>query len=199
VGFFDSGPKISQGQTWLSQQICNPFALVIADVYPLTRRWDRGRFPTKEALVAAGCPSRCQPTQISINPETAQGSVTYDVNQYIRHANSFFNPEIKPYDIGFSLQGCNARDFGYNYLCVDPTKSSISGNGAQKPVQITQYFHCSNGGAVAGGCNDMSPPIEQLQNFRLIGLPARCHILLWKTKPVTASVKPDFSFDIDFK
>jgi len=200
VSFWGKGPNISRGQAWQSQQICNPFILVAADVYTESSRFDRLRFKNKEALASGGCPSRCQPSQISIKPDLSQGSVTYDVSQFIQNANSFYNPALTASDLVFALETCNARDFGYQYLYVDPTKSSVGSNGYNTPVQISQYFHCDNSCGLTGGCNSLSPDVLELRNFKLIGLPSRCHVLLWKQAPSSnVADKPDFTFDIDFK
>jgi hypothetical protein len=200
VSFCEKGPNISRGQAWQSQQICNPFILVAADVYISSNRFDRVHFKNKEALGEGGCPSRCQPSQISINPDLSQGNVTYDVSQFIRNANSFYNPALTVHDLVFDLEACNARDFGYHYLYVDPAKSSVDSNGCNRTVQIGQYFHCDNNCGLNGGCNNISPDVLELANFRLIGLPARCHVVLWKEAPTSnVPTKPDFTFDIDFK
>ncbi len=199
VSFYGRGPNSSRGQSWHSQQICNPFILVVADICPLTYSFDRMRFADVAAVDAAGCPTRCQPSYISMNPNKSQGSVIYAVNQYLQQANMFLSPGICPTDLTFELEACNARDLGYNFLYVDTAQSpNVTCPGAQRSVHLVQFFHCGTSCGIPGGCNNMSPTIKALENFKLTGLPARCHILLWKDDPNGSMRNPNFTFDINF-
>jgi hypothetical protein len=66
-------------------------------------------------------------------------------------------------------------------------------------VQIKQYIHTGDSSKFPGGCNNMSPAIDQIDQLVIKKLPARATVLLWKSRPAFIGDPPDFSFVLDFR
>jgi len=101
----------------------------------------------------------------------------------------------------FGLVAYNARDFGFQYMYVNLSKSIdiVNINGCSGPVLIKQLIHCGNSSKYPGGCNNMSPAISEIDHLAITNLPARACVSLWKNEPSSVSDKADFTFYIDFR
>jgi hypothetical protein len=112
------------------------------------------------------------------------------------------NPWLtKPFDAlsyRFGLIAYNARDFGFGYLYVDPVASkNVTRRGKlDSASDLLQFIHRGPSCNIPGGCNNMSPPLPELDKWKATGLPAEAHIRLWKLRPVTVNDPPDMSFVI---
>lgn len=66
-------------------------------------------------------------------------------------------------------------------------------------MEIKQYIHTGDSSKYPGGCNNMSPAMDEIDKLQIRALPARATVLLWRTRPPVATDPPDFSFVLDFK
>lgn len=101
---------------------------------------------------------------------------------------------------GFSLIAYNARDFGFNFMYLDYTKSkNVQPWRSKDPFEIPHYIHCGGSCRYPGGCNNMSPHRVETDENVLLGLPARAYIKLWRNRPRDPITSPaDFVVVIDF-
>ena len=99
----------------------------------------------------------------------------------------------------FALIAYNARDFGYNYIFLDTSKSInvVAKIKSDNPVLIKQMIHCGKSCQYADGCNNMSPAQPEIDEFECTALPARANIMLWKEKPASKNTKADLTYYLD--
>ena len=174
IFFFGPGQRSIDGPSEESRFLLNPLLLVglvesrafITNVYPdgVSRY-----FPRLEKLT------------YSSPPQTVTAS--YDVHGYLQHLRS-----IGQYADGrpnFSLSAYNARDFGFNYMAINLTRSKnvLASVPRTTVVPIIHYIHRGGSCGYPGGCNNMSPYQREI-DFNVISLPAEVVVKLWKESPV---------------
>lgn len=135
----------------------------------------------------------------------AQGLVqaTYNVsafNQALTARSAKLTAKVEE-TIKFGLVAYNARDFGLNYIYLDPARSLnvVPTTKDDSPVLIKQMIHCGNSCKYPGGCNNMSPAQKEIDHFDCSKLPARANIRLWKKQPFSKDDKPDLTYFIDMR
>ena len=96
------------------------------------------------------------------------------------------------------LAAYNARDFGFNYLYVDPLKSKNIAwlNQDSEAVHLRQFLHRGGSCRYPGGCNNASPRSPEL-GVRVGGPPAQAYVKLWKDKPKDVEGIADMIFIIE--
>lgn len=194
-----AGTDSSIGTAWHSAGICNPFALILADLRTPSYSYSTSRFPTKLDFVKSGYPSRCAADRLVWNPRSSAAVITYNVTGFLARQNSYSLRPVQLSNVELEFQGYNARDFGFNYCAIDSSRSANVTGIQGKIVQIVHYFHCGPSCGIPGGCNNMSPKTPDLENFSISRLPAKCQFHLWKEKPTSTAQIPDFSYLIEFK
>ena len=196
---FRAGKKSPEGPSKESMQILNPFRLVAAEANSVGML-------NPETITAADMknpnfPYLWQSGPVRFNPKTASAAVTYDVtgfNENLKNWKTRLKTDV--FVNGFALIAYNARDFGFNYIYLDPQKSvNMRRWASSEAVQIRQMLHCGGSCGFPGGCNNMSPFMQELDDNRFSKLPARAFLKLWKGEPDSVSQAPDFTYVIDLK
>jgi hypothetical protein len=194
------GKRSIEGPAEESRFVLNPFLLVAAN--PWTAKiWNPEQI-TEDDVKNIDFPYTWMPQELMYWPRRRMAQVTYDVTA--------FNGKLKQMDsklektednLRFALVAYNARDFGYNFLYMSPSLSSNIENAhkGKGSVEIKQYIHTGDSSKYPGGCNNMSPAMDEIDKLDIKTLPARATILLWKKRPPVLTDPPDFSFVLDFK
>lgn len=60
-----------------------------------------------------------------------------------------------------------------------------------------QFIHKGGSCGYPGGCNNMSPQTPPIDGISLDDLPAKIVVWLWRTRPDSVEVKPDFKYTIE--
>jgi hypothetical protein len=123
------------------------------------------------------------------------GMVDYAVGSFMRSSTMIGDDTAGSGHLEFVAY--NARDFGYNYFAVDPTRSK--GISAHSRVgRIMQFIHTGGSCGYPGGCNNMSPDQPEMK-LDVTGLPAVACIKLWKAAPSGPEAPADAVFLIRMK
>ena len=97
-----------------------------------------------------------------------------------------------------SLDGLNARDYGFTYLYIDPsqTRGIQTSPLSPQPIALKQFIHCGGSCRYPGGCNNMSP-YEPHMILKIVSLPAWVPVKLWVRPPANAQQPPDMVFILE--
>ncbi len=196
---FREGSHAIDGPSKESDYIQNPFRLVAAEANNIGM-WNRNAVSDAD-MRNPSFPFLWESGPVTFNAKLSSAEVTYDISKYnasvlamqsrLRHHGPI---------TGFSLIAYNARDFGFRYMYLDPQKSpGVRRWRNVRAVQINQFLHCGGSCGYPGGCNNMSPHVEEFDNNELLKLPARAFIKLWKDEPESVGDAPDFNYIIYFK
>jgi len=194
------GQRSIDGQAEESRFVLNPFLLVGAN--PWTAKIWNPEMINSGDLSDPNFPYTWLPQELRFWPRMRMAQVVYDVTAYNARLKQLeAKLEKTDNNARFGLVAYNARDFGYNYLMVSSVLSSNVDNAvkAREPVEIKQYIHTGDSSKYPGGCNNMSPKMDQIDQLMITKLPARATVLLWKSRPSFIGDPPDFSFVLDFK
>jgi len=171
--YYGTGDKSNEGLSGESRFIANPFLLI---------GLGEPRAYRNLAVLDRENPVYPVPTKISWQSQYATVKITYNVSDHFKYllANSYPNAEEKKLE----LVTYNARDFGFNYLWVDPTASMAveSLNKTGRAVALQQKVEWGHSCANSGGCNARAPYQLELM-LQVQGVPARAFIKLWKEMP----------------
>ncbi len=194
------GLRSIEGPSEESRFILNPFLLVAAN--PWTAKiWNAAQI-TGQDLQNPDFPYTWTPQELKYWPRRRMAQVIYDVTAFNGKLKQLDNKlEITDENVRFGLVAYNARDFGFNYLYISAGLSSNIENAKKlnDPVEIGQYIHTGDSSKYPGGCNNMSPAVDEIDQLSVTKLPARATVLLWKRRPARLGDTPDFSFVLDFK
>lgn len=181
---YGAGNKIIEGMSEEARFLINPYLLVGLDsaLYRPCRRY----FLSKPI----------DPYPLEIMWESRNiAHAYYDVTSYWQtvkrcSGSSIWTRELFP--IAY-----NAKDFGYNYMGADLTKSENIGffGAAKSPILIKHFVHLATNCGYSGGCNNMSPSQSEMY-MPIKKLPAKVHFKLWKKKPNSITAPADFTFII---
>lgn len=92
----------------------------------------------------------------------------------------------------YAFNGLNARDLGYPYMYVDPSRSTYNleflnkDNVSTEVVKLQNYLHVGPSCGARGGCNNGSPRQPMLEFHEDVSPDAHgkeIYIKLWKEKP----------------
>lgn len=196
---YRQGQKAIEGPSKESAYILNPFRLVSAEANNVGL-WSASQFTTKD-LNNPEFPFLWESGPVLFNAQLSKAQVWYNISKYNNSLAQYRGKMRFPVTAitSFSLIAYNARDFGYNYIYLDPQKSFGIKRWPARAVQITQFLHCGGSCGYPGGCNNMSPHVPELDGNQLTQLPAKAYLKLWKDEPETVSNPADFTFIIDFK
>lgn len=194
------GQRSIEGPSEESRFILNPYLLVAAN--PWTAKiWNQEQI-TEDDLNNQDFPYTWTPQELRYWPRKKMAQVIYDVTAFNGKLKSMSNKldSTEP-NLRFGLVAYNARDFGYGFLFLSPQHSlnvenSYRGN---YPIEIKQYIHSGDSSKFPGGCNNMSPAMDEIDKLTIKQLPARAVVYLWKTRPPLATDPADFTFVLDFK
>lgn len=183
-GQFRRGPGSASidGPSEESRFILNPFLLVA----PEFGGWWRDLSDAE----AASFPFACHPQTLSWWPKEGRAEAVYSAACIARRQ----YPE-------FALIAYNARDLGLGYIYVSYADSRNVSKLVPPIVAYAnpQFIHKGGSCGYLGGCNNMSPQTPPIDDIRLDDLPARIMVWLWRTRPDSVEVKPDFKYVIEIR
>lgn len=171
----------------------NPYMLVAPEWYadPITPA--QSRFP-KRSDFANVFPTYLQPASIKIFPKEQREEITYNIMPHYNMVKSMMSGNWPITNLGFNLNAYNARDFGFNFIYVDASKSKNLQKYSSDVKGIGQGI--AQNKSCAPSCNDVTGSPDDLLGIKLKDVPAQCHILLWKEKPSSYVVPADMTVDI---
>jgi hypothetical protein len=179
--YYGAGEKSIQGEAEESRFIANPLLLIGLD--------------SGHAVIVNNAslkPKAIYPVPLHLywQPDGALAMAEYDIASFKKASQEIGDGVCTSGHM--MLVAYNARDMGYNWLYVDPKKSTFF---AAKPrlVQIVQFIHKGDSCGYAGGCNNLSPHQPGL-DVVVTGLPATAYIKLWKTQPTDLNGPADMVF-----
>jgi hypothetical protein len=198
---YGAGDKSIEGAAEESRFIANPLLLVGADAASANNF--KKDLVTASDLNDPDFPYTWKALSLTWWANRSCARVVYDVSKFndalYRFRKKLVTPLIVP---GFSLVAYNARDFGFNYICLAPEKSINvvnEGKPAPEAVRINQMLHCGGTCGYPGGCNNMSPHNIAIDRIKYSKLPARAYVKLWRAKPAKVTDDADMVFLIDLK
>jgi hypothetical protein len=194
-----AGKRSIEGVAEESRFLLNPYLLVGANS-GTALVWNKDKIDDAD-LKDSSFPYCWLPDSLHFYPDQALVQTTYNITA--------FNKELSDRQekltvkltetMKFGLIAYNARDFGYNFIYLDPAKSmNITAKiKTDRPTLIRQMIHCGTSCQYPGGCNNMSPAQPGIDEFDCSELPARANIRLWKEPPLSIESKPDLTVFID--
>lgn len=185
-GQFCSGPgeHSSDGPSEEARFIVNPFLLLGID-------------EDVSFIVDKPCtPIYPEPREFSWNAQKQSARVSYNLTSFYSAKKS-----ARVQIIGtFLLENLNARDFGFNYVYIEPTLThnvAPFANGMfNQATPLRSFLHVGGSCGLSGGCNNRSPSQPELY-FKVTALPATLSAGLWKDKPKNTFQPPDFTFTVN--
>jgi hypothetical protein len=183
-----------------SRFVLNPFMLVACNPATLGI-WNTSKL-NPDQMNDPRFPFYWMPESLVYKPKEQTAELTYNISNYLRAVSAQPALATEASQLRkFSLVAYNARDMGYNFIYLDTKKSKDveNDNHPHDATFIGQFIHCGGTCGYAGGCNNMSPFIAEIDRCRLNKLPASAVIYLWKERPESVESKPDFTYYITFK
>lgn len=186
IYFHGRGDRSIEGDSEESRFILNPYMLVGVRE---TLAYAMGREPDASAAYYP------MPQALEWRPDGATAAVRYDVADHFEFLR--LNGYPRAAERQLELVAYNARDFGLNYLYIDPEKSThvVPVGLPAQAVPIQQFIHCGGNCGYPGGCNNKSS-INHLY-VQIPELPAKAVIKLWRGKPFDVGSAADMTFVLD--
>lgn len=175
----------------------NPFLLVCPEFYGSNMNTAPGRFPKYEDF-ANVVPTYWPPKSVKFFPKEKREEITYDLMAYYNSLKSLLDGPWPISQIGFDLCTYNARDFGYNYMYIQPGTSTNLSKYPSEIITLSQGIGTRTKDSCAPACNDVVDTPEALTGFKIKNLPAKCHLLFWKQQPQSYLVPSDLTVDLVF-
>lgn len=196
-----AGQRSIEGAAEESRFLLNPFLLVGANS-GTALIWDKDKISASD-LNDKAFPYCWLPQSLKFYPSEALVQEVYDISAFNKELTGRKEKMTVAVDdtLKFGLIAYNARDFGFNYIYLDPLKSMniTPANKTSNPTQIKQMIHCGNSCQYPGGCNNMSPAQPEIDVFICSKLPARANIKLWKSSPLSKDSPADLTIFMDLR
>ncbi len=207
--YYANGARSIEGPSEEARFILNPYLLVAAEMTglsiwgrgPAPLAWDTGRIGAAD-LARPDFPFYCPPARLVWRPAERRAEVTYGVSAYLAAVNHWTRRPLTLADASFGLITYNARDLNLRYLYLAPAESRnviAPAAAAGQPVALRHYLHVGSSCGYAGGCNNMSPHIPELEELRIEALPALATLKLWQRRPAGVAAEADFTWMIQFQ
>ena len=187
ICYYGPGNKSIEGLSEESRFLCNPFLLVcLDDCHAHTVHDLKGNKLKPDGLYPA-------PLALTWNLGRTFGKVKYNLSNFWEEGSKLGYQDAK--ERAVTLVAYNARDLGFGYFYIDPlnSKNIISPNKTGKAVLIPHYIHCGGSSGYPGGSNNSSP-YDPNFIINVTGLPAKCHIKLWRNEPGNVNQDSDMLF-----
>jgi hypothetical protein len=196
-----AGSRSIEGEAEESRFLLNPFLLVGANS-GTALIWNKDKI-TEADLHDEAFPYCWLPESLHFYPVDSLVQATYNITSFNKELTKRKDKLTASVDgtMKFGLIAYNARDLGFNFIYLDPTKSMniTSKHKSNRPTLIIQMIHRGGSCQYPGGCNNMSPAQPEIDEFDCSKLPARAHISLWKDPPISKDSKPDLTYFIDLR
>jgi len=183
--------RSTEGVSEESRFILNPFLLLAPDEI---QSWN----------VEADCsPAYPEPVSLQWFAREHKAIVTYAMSEFFNYRRQDRFPAIAVEGSTLYLKNLNARDFGYEFVHLDPVysfniKRVNNARMFEDSVKLQSFIHCGGSCGQPGGCNNGSPAEPDL-HFLVDRLPATLYCKLWKNKPSSLQAEADFIFVIELK
>lgn len=183
---YGPGEMSTAGPSEESRFIANPLALLVLDTFLI--------YPRQQDCE----PAYVRPQRLFWAGDKPQAYLSFDVSRFFQERGA---QGLPTWSTDFSFDHLNARDFGYNFLYVDPRRSrgirSVpQGRVLQQPCLLRGFIHLGQSCGYPGGCNNGSPHQPELY-FVFTELPARMVCKLWKQPPRDHRQAADFEFVVE--
>lgn len=176
----------TKGPSEETRVINNPFILLALEE---NQSWN----------VEADCiPAYPEPISLQWFGRDHKAIVTYAMSEFFNKRRTDGFPRIAVEGSTLYLKNLNARDFGYEFVYLDPAYTrniKLVGDArmSQDSIKLQSFLHCGGSCGQPGGCNNGSPNEPDL-HFLVDRLPATMYCKLWKNKPASPQAEPDFIF-----
>lgn len=195
--------QIESGKPWMSLNICkekgepnntfgpseegrfiyNPSVLVALD-HPFIFYSSQKEWCTSDL-------NNLIPKEVSYNKTTREITVVYSALPF-KTSKDFYD-----------FNGVNARDFGYNFIFLDLSKSTFAPeflnreNISNSIWEFQNFIHLGGSCGVEGGCNNGSPAQPMLffgnTGYNSDGKNGIIYLKLWKERPASPQDVPDIA------
>ncbi len=189
IYFYGNGKQSIEGLLEESRFIANPFLLIgISEA----NAW-RDHSPPED-------PKPYSPELLELTwsfEGIATLNIEYDVKNYFETIGRLGRYDTEGRKL--VIVNYNARDFGYEYMYIDPERSKniVSHIAPGQPLRIVQFIHLGQSCGYPGGCNNQSPDQPET-GFELTNSPASLDIKLWKSAPENVDKIEDVHVSIGF-
>jgi len=198
--------QIADGKPWMSMTYC----CERGKPYPVDGPSEEARFIVNpSALVMLECIFGIYCEDNEYLPKLMPVSISYsEFNNEITVVYDKLTIETLDNARYYTLNGVNARDFGYEYVYIDRSKSTYNliftnrDNVGNQVLSFQNYIHTGHSCRVPGGCNNGSPmqPMMSFENSHREGMPYEkdkvIYIKLWKKEPISKDDKSDINVRI---
>lgn len=207
-GFFvyGKGASCNRGRSVEGRALLNPFQLLTPEFWGATIwfganvKWARDKIKPED-LQADDFPFYCKAENLIWDAQSGSASASYDLSSYLLALNKHTTSPISIEQVYFGINSYNARDFGMNFLAIDPKASQAVRNPNQRnfafPNESTLVFGDRCG--CVGGCNMASPIVKPLNYFTIEKVPATLTVKLWRASPKDLSAPADFTYEIKIR
>ncbi|HVC09762.1 MAG TPA: hypothetical protein VNH15_07485 [Elusimicrobiota bacterium] len=191
---YGEGPQSISGFSQQGSIIANPLlliGLISPLVWTFSGRW--ANYWTITSVAAAPTPHN-----LMWDCQSSAASVIYDVSKYLNLTAN--DPDQWTHVLW--MEAYNARDLGFNYLYLDPTRSkNVKKLGdTHYSEKIVDHAEASDNCGYPSGCNDMDSGGGYGMGLRVTALPAVAVFKLWKGEQrPDASSQADATFTIDLR
>jgi hypothetical protein len=195
--YYGEGQNSIRGDSVQSTNLLNPF-LLVSDVTIAPLPKDK---VTEQDLAHKKYPTAVKPSHLIWYPQARTAEVTYEKTLYEKEMCEIFKyPRYTLYG-QTALSIVNARDLGFNYVYIPPTfATNIHIGSPMKTAKlIPQFMHCGTACGYPGGCNNLSPATDWLDNFMIERVPARIGFSFWIDPPTTGKEPPDMTFIVNYR
>jgi hypothetical protein len=207
VAYYRSGPKITQGPSYDSHFIVNPYHLIMPHFWSISRgvpagkfNWDR-KIATPELVDRGQVPLYTRPDSLVWKARESKAIDTYNVSAMLFLLRGWMQGEIAANDIIFELVAYNARDLGFNYAYIPPDqiKNITIPKPPSKLLTINDHFTHDKSCDPQGNCNRSVRSMNEYRVLKIVSLPAEFPVRLWKDMPASINDAPDFEYLIKFE
>ena len=194
----------NDGASEESRLVLNPYILVSPEFIGLSvYGTDDGRFwQDGPNVYSSEFPHHCLINRLTWDAVAREAISVYDVSSCMDDMDNYtLNPLLLPANGEIALYAYNARDFDLNYIYVDydASENVSKQNPPNRALAIPHYIHSGETCGIAGGCNNMSPTFEPLENILIESVPSSLRVKLWQHNPVDVNSDADMTMVIHFR
>lgn len=198
------GRKESYPESAASRLVINPFLLVRADFWGLSRWgdgnlvWDSEHF-CGPAIQKKNTPLYPREDKLTFFPKQKRAEIVYDVKRFITAVNEVTTKPLEEKHTAFGLHFQNAKDMGLNYVRINKSGSANleDENFSDALTEIISYFGAVPiKGKKGSFLNYHSPSPPGYELIRVKSLPADIRLDFWEKLPEPGRSDPDFIFVI---
>ena len=190
---FKEAADKNEGPSRESASFGNPYILVVPEWFADPVNPSNARFPKRSAF-ANVFPTYLLPASIKFYPKEQREEIVYNIMPHYNMVKSMMNGNWPLTNLGFNLNAYNAKDFGFNYIYIDASKSKNMQKYSADIKPISQNI--AQNKSCGPSCNDLVGTPDDLIGIKLKDVPAQCHILLWKEKPSSYVRPADMTVDV---